>query len=215
MGREKTMIMNSKISRQGQLNINRAWTTRIIATLAIVTVLAGCGGGDDPDPVPTGVVASFSGSGTAAQDNQVRLVGGATSGDTVTVEVACGETDSLDVYGFAFDLVLSDPSVAEYVSGSVEAGGAFSGNVIAVAEQNNDRIVIGVSQTDQTGDAIAGPESIVVRLSLKVLKTGTTEISFEGSTGSNPTSDPSAVDSGGTPIGTIVFDAVPATVIGR
>jgi hypothetical protein len=121
----------------------------------------------------------------------------------------------LDVYGFAFDLVLSDPSVAEYVPASVEAGGAFSGNVIAVAEQNNERIVIGVSQTDQTGDAIPGPESVVVRLAFRVLETGTTEISFEGSTGSNPTNDPSAVDSGGTPIGTIVFDAVPATVIGR
>jgi hypothetical protein len=213
MGREKTMTMNSKISRQGRLDINRAWTARIIATLAIVTVWAGCGGGDDP--VRGGVVASFSESGTAAQDNQVRLVGGATSGDTVIVEVACGETDSLDVYGFAFDLVLSDPSVAEYVAASVEAGDAFSGNVIAVAEQNGERIVIGVSQTDQTGDAIAGPESSVVRLALKLLKTGTTEISFEGSTGSNPTNDPTAFDSGGTPIGTIVFDAVPATVIGQ
>jgi hypothetical protein len=96
--------------------------------------------------------------------------------------------------GFAFDLVLSDPSVAE---------------------QSSERIVIGVSQMDQTGDAIPGPESVVVRLVFRVLETGTTEISFEGSTGSNPTDDPAAADSSGNPIGAIVFDQVPATVIGR
>jgi hypothetical protein len=48
-----------------------------------------------------------------------------------------------------------------------------------------------------------------------VLKPGSTEIRFGGSTGSNPADEPTAVDANGNAIGTIVFDAVAATVIGR
>ena len=184
-----------------------------LAAFVIAILAAGCGGGNDA-PVAVGVAADFAGTGTVAQDNGVRLLEGSTSGEILTIEVACGRTDRDDVYGFAFDLVLSDPSVAEYVVDSIEAGDALGGNVVVAAQQNGERIVIGVVQTDQTGDSIPGPDSIVVRLALRVLKTGTTGIGFEGSTGSNPTNDPVAVDSSGTPIGTIVFDAISATVIG-
>jgi hypothetical protein len=141
------------------------------------------------------------------------MVSGGSGGDIVNVEVVCGETERTDVYGFAFDLVLDDPSVAEYVVDSVEAGNAFE-SMIATAQQNGDRIVIGVSQTDQTGDGVPGPESVLLRLSLRVLRTGVTTIRFEGSTGSNPSSEPSAVDSNGDPIGTVVFDPSPASVVG-
>ena len=81
--------------------------------------------------------------------------------------------------------------------------------------ERRQRVLPDQIQTDQTGDPIAGPTSVVVRLILKVLKTGSTEIGFDGATGSNTTDDPTAVDSSGNPIGTIAFDEMPATLIGR
>lgn len=197
------------VSRSCRVECKRRQLVLVFA-VCLGLVMTGCGGGNDD---VFGLSASLSESGTAAQNNGIRLIEGSTSGDIVTIEVVCGETDRDDVYGFAFDLVLSDPSVAEYLAGSVEAGDAFPGNVIATAEQNGERIVIGVSQTDQTGDPIPGPESVVIRLALKALEAGTTGISFQGSTGSNPTTDPAAVDSSGALIGTIVFDAASATII--
>jgi hypothetical protein len=196
--------------------VSAAWSRRRLDFAAAV-FLAGllmfsCGG--NGGTVPVGIAAEFTESGTQAEDNRVRMVGGSSSEDVVTVEVVCGETDRTDVYGFAFDLVLGDQSVAEYVAGSVQAGNVFQG-MLAVAQQNGNRIVIGVSQTDQTGDRIPGPESVLLRLNLRVLRTGITTIRFEGSTGSNPSNEPSALDSNGNPIGSVVFDPSPASVVGR
>jgi hypothetical protein len=180
----------------------------VLVAFLTILVLCSCSDGDG------GLTAEFTESGTQAAEDLVRIVSGGSSGDVVTVEVVCGETQRTDVYGFAFDLVLSDPSVAEYVVDSAEAGNAFD-SMVATAQQNGGRIVIGVSQTDQTGDGVPGPESVLLRLSLRALRAGTTTIRFEGSTGSNPSSEPSAVDSDGDPIGTVVFDPSPASVVGR
>jgi len=185
----------------------------VLTTVALVLVGAGCGGGSET--IPAGVTASFSGSGTAVQSNGVRLVGGSATDAIVTIEVVCGETDRADVYGFAFDLLLADPSVATFVAGSAAPGSALNGSVIATASQIGGRVVVGVTQTDQTGDKITGPESVVVRLAFRVLKTGMTEIRFGGSTGSNSTTTPAAISSSGDPIESVAFDKMPATIIGR
>ena len=56
---------------------------------------------------------------------------------------------------------------------------------------------------------------LFVRLSLIVVRAGTSMISFSGSiTPENPTGLPVALDSGGAPIDSIVFDSSPATISG-
>ena len=104
-------------------------TPSVVAVLLFLATLAtGCssGGGADPAVLPAAHAASFAESGTTGAANVIRL-SGSPAGDLVNVEVLIGgPTTSLDLYSFAFDLVLDDPGVAEYVSGSATSGAALT-----------------------------------------------------------------------------------------
>ena len=127
-----------------------------------------------------------------------------------------GPTTSADLYSFAFDLLLGDPSVAQYVSGTVDFGSALTleaGQSYSVlASQTGDRVVVGVSKTGGgTGNGVSVSEAVVVRLTFRVLKEGTTSIVLAGSPGE---SGPLALDSGGATIGSVQFDTSPASISG-
>ena len=190
----------------------------IVALLLLATLATGCGsgGGSDGGVLPVGLAAQFSGSGTAGAPNLVRLNGSST-GDLIEVEVSIGgPTSSMDLYSFAFDLVLGDPAVAEYVGGSVSVGTALTtenGQTLQVlAMQQGARITVGVTKlgggtgnrVSETGDAT------VVGLVFRMLRSGATTLTIEGS----PGNDPAALDSNGAKIDSVAFDAVAATLVG-
>ena len=167
----------------------------------------------DP-PTPLG---QFQSSSTPPAANRVYLVGGASSGDLVTVNVAIGgATTSTDLYSFAFDLVLGDPTVAQFVSGSADFGNALTlgaGQSYSVlASQSGDRVIVGVSKTGGgPGNGVSVSEAVVLDLTFRVLKAGTTSIGLAGPPGG---SGPVALDSGGATIGSIQFDASSAWISG-
>ena len=174
--------------------------------------------------MPPGLVAAFAASGTASAADRVRLGGNSTSGDMVTFEVAvAGPTTSSDLYSLAFDLLLSDATVAEYVDGAAVFGtaltlGSGQGQVLAVS-QSGDRVVVGVSKTGGgpgSGNGIGASEEIVVSLTFRVLRAGATGVAIVGSPSNpqNPTAAPAALDSTGAVINTMVFDAASATISG-
>jgi len=179
----------------------------------------GCGGGDEG--VVPGLTATFTPSGTPSSQNLVRLTRVSSSGVLMILEASLGgPTTSSDLYSFAFDLVLSDPTVVQYVPGSVEAGTALTptgGQSVAVeAAQSGDRVILGVTKLGGgAGNGVGASGASVIRWTLKVLKIGTSTISFSGSvTPSNPTGQPVALDSGGVPISSITFDESAATLSG-
>ncbi len=187
--------------------------------LAVLLVAAvGCGGGSPTGGVVSrGPNASFVASATPAGPDMVRLRSVTTSSDLVTLEVAMGgPTTSNDLYSFAFDLLLSDSSMVAYVDGSAVFGNALTlaggqGSTVLVS-QNDDRIVVGVSKTGGgSGNGIGPSEDAVVRLTLRVLDTGTTDITITGPP-SNPV--PTALDSTGTVVPSVVFDGGTAQLVG-
>ena len=151
----------------------------------------------------------------------MRLRSASISGNVATLEVAIsGPTTSPDVYGFAFDLVLSNPAAAQYVAGSAQFGSALTPDGgqtgIALAEQLGDRVVVGATLSGGgAGDQIGAGEAAILSLRFRVLAFATTEIRFGGSTDPvDPTTDPAALDSSGSVIGSVVLDPAPAGLSG-
>jgi len=165
--------------------------------------------------VATGIGASFTASGTVSSPDGVRLIGIA-SDDMVTLEVVVsGQTTSADLYSFAFDLLLGDPTVVELIGGSVDFGtaltlsGGQTGEVLATL--NGNRITVGVSKLGGgAGNEIGATEETIVSLTLRVIKQGTTSIEITGS----PPNNPAALDSTGAAINSVTFDATAATIVG-
>jgi len=194
-------------------------TLSLLAVLLLLATLAtGCssGGGSDLGVLPADLSATFSESGTPGAANVIRLSGSPT-GDLVDVEVLIGgPTTSADFYSFAFDLVLGDATVAEYVDGSAGVGGALTTNggqaLQVLATRQGARITIGVTKLGGgPGNGVSGTgESTVVALVFRVLRAGTTTLTIEGS----PGTDPAALDSSGTEIDSVTFDATAATLVG-
>lgn len=193
----------------------RRGTLGVFFASALVLTLACGGGGGGGGTLPPAVAASFTGSGTAAAANGVRLRAQAPSGDMLVLEVAIGGiTTSTDLYSFAFDIVLSDPTVATFVAGSDEFGNALTlvgqqqGDAQATLQGN--RLVVGVSKVGGGGgNQVPAGESVVVRLTFRVLKAGTTNIGFSSSVRA-----PEALDSTGTTIPSVQFDTVAAVISG-
>src|SRR5262245_35694275 len=93
----------------------------IAASLAI-----SCGGNDYGGGGGGYVTGNFTGSGTGAQVDHVRLALDSKSGSVVKVDVIFDGPDTLlDLYSFAFDIVLSNTAVASYVPNSAVAGDAL------------------------------------------------------------------------------------------
>ncbi len=184
----------------------------------------GCSSGSSDGALASPVTAAFAPSTTVSAPNLARLRSSSVSGDTVTLElVISGQTASNDLYAFVFDLLLSDPAAAEYLPGTASFGTALvpgieQGETVLVS-QSNDRVVIGVSKTGGgpgSGNGVGASEEVIVRLSLRVLKPGATDILIVGSPDhpQNPTPDPAALDSLGAFVESVVFDEAPATITG-
>jgi hypothetical protein len=186
------------------------------ALAALVLALPACGGGGSGNGggVP-GVTASFVTGDAAAAANLVRLVGGAVSGSNITLNVAIGgATTSSDYYAFAFDVVIGDTTVAQFVPGSATAGGFLTGGVNVNASQVGSRVVVGISkQGAVAGNGTAAAEATVISLTFQLLKVGSTGLTFGGSPSGNPggancsSNGPEAIDSTGT-------DCIPSTNFG-
>jgi hypothetical protein len=196
-----------------------------LASVLLALTLPGGGCDDDDEPgsllAPT-LTGAFASSSTSAAADLVRLRGGGASGDTVTVEVAIsGPTTSGDLYSFAFDLLLSDASVAGFVGGSAVFGTALvpsgdQGSIVDAVQVGN-RVVVGVSKSNGgSGNGIGSSEQVIVSLDFRVLREGTTQLSIVGSPTAqgNPTDDPAALDSTGAVIDSVAFDGASARLIG-
>lgn len=195
--------------------IGRAFLSLLLMG-STLTVLACGGGGDDGGSAPPPLTARFTGSGSVATNDLVRLTGGAVSGDTVTVNVVIGgPSTSSDIYSFAIDLILSDPTVARLIGGSAQAGTALTTGmgqtitVLATQDAGQPTVVVGASHVGGgVGNAIAAGEPIILSLSFEVLKIGTTSLSIAAP----PTS--AAIDSLLGTIGSVQFDTAAATIDG-
>ncbi len=181
----------------------------------------GGGGGGGGTPAPAGLTATFAASGSASSPDFVRLRSGTVTGSRVVLEVAMGgPTSSSDLYSFAFDLVLSDVTVARYVSATATVGDALSAGggqtLHAEAAQVGDHVVVGVTKLGGgAGNSVSGSETVVVRLTFQALKAGASSVTFAGSTSpQNPTASPAVLDSHGALIPGGQFDAAPAILGG-
>jgi hypothetical protein len=194
---------------------------RFALSLALLTVWAvGCGsggGGDagsDGGVLPPDLSASFSASGTAGAPDLVRI-GGSPSADLVEVDVVIGgPTTSDDLYSFAFDLVLGDPTVAELVEGSATLGSALTASdgqaIQLLVSQQDARVIIGATKLGGgLGNGVEEPgESAVVHLVFRLLRAGSTSLALTGSAGR----EPAAIDSDGAAIDSVRFDGSPAVL---
>ena len=107
-------------------------------------------------------------------------------GDTVRVDVVIdGPTTDLDYYSFAFDLLLSDPTVARYVPGTAVVGdalalGAGQGFAVEVSQQG-DRVIIGVTKTGSgDGNQIGSGEHLVLRSRVRCARCGYDRFELRG-----------------------------------
>ncbi len=199
------------------------WMSGITAGWVVMSLVlcAGCHH-DDSDGIVGAPIASFAESGTSAGPDLVRLRSASASGDALVVEVVLGgPTSSGNLYGFVFDLVLGDPSVARLVANSGQAGGALTGSqvIVEAGTQAGDegRVVVAVTKVGNAqGNGFSGSEAVVVRLGFQVLKRGTTMIVFGGHVSArNPEGRPVAVDPAGDIVATIEFDAAAARISGN
>lgn len=196
----------------------RSVTPRWLFVLAVMTLalgtLASCGGGgggDDSGPPPT--PPTFTPSSTAPAANLVTITGSSTNNTTLELRVnITGPTTSQDIFGFAFNLLLSDPSVLSV--GTATAGDALSGTdsqKSAQATLSGSRIIVGVTKVNQSaGNGVPG-SAVVVRIPLRKVKAGSTTIRFVGSSPSTNAADAAAVDSNEAKIASITFDAASGT----
>lgn len=163
------------------------------------------------------VTGTFIESGTAPTPNLVRLTCRG-AGEIIAVDVALsGPTTSSDIYSFAFSVDIGDPSIVAWV------GGYGPGQVLTpIGDQNEPVTVIAlhdnhvvVAQTKLAGVSGTGPgngvgavEAPIVTLLFRVLQAGTSSLAFAA----YPSNVPSAIDSAGSPIASIQFDAATARI---
>ncbi len=187
----------------------RRCTIFLAACLMLVAQSAAVGG--DAPEAPTKLKAGFRASKTVAKTNLVRL-SGTTEGDIVTVSVSIdGPTASADLHSFAFDLVLGDPKVVRYKSGTATFGNALkvvkgqSPQVMAV--QIGDRVTIGVTKLGGgAGNAVTGSDTEIMTLQFQLKSKGSSTLAIDGSS----PYEPAAIDSKGAEIAGVDFDTATA-----
>ena len=157
----------------------------LLGLMTLVLALPACGGdsGGGSTPTPT-VTCSFTSNNGAAAADVVRFTDNVVvASNLCTLEVAIGgaTTDST-YYAFAFDVEISDPTVAQFVGGSDTVGNFLLNTVDSQATQSGSRVVVGVSKSGAVaGNGTANAEDIVVNLTFRVLKAGSATLSFQGS----------------------------------
>ncbi|HJQ98626.1 MAG TPA: hypothetical protein VJ826_09935 [Candidatus Polarisedimenticolaceae bacterium] len=192
-----------------------------LATMVAASLL-GCGGGNDSG----GFAVTFTPSTTATAPRLVKLVQKSKSGGRVVVQVVIyGPDASLDMFSFAFDVLIGDPNVLRFVSGSDHPGNALvpspgtSQTVDSIAGLGTlpaggtdfGTVVVGVTKFgDGSGNGISGSSAVVVELAFDVRSAGTTTLTLAGSGGNAAR----VFDSNLNVIGTITFDSESASVQG-
>ena len=199
----------------------RPATLAAIAALALgAGALSGCDGAEENGA--SGFTAGFIASGTLPEIGRVRIEKSFSTDRRVDLRVVIdGPDTSLDLYAFAFDLVLSNPAVAKFVEGSASAGDAlqaFAGqDVSVIATQNGSRVVVGVTKNGgPPGNGVASAKATVVNLSFDILSAGTCALAFSGSPGNpqNPVLDPTALNPADAEILEVRFDDLPSYLTG-
>ncbi len=191
----------------------------IVGSLVAFSFLGyGCGGDDNAS-----LSAQFTPSVTQAGTlHLIKLVPKTASGEFVVVQaVIYGPDMGLDMYAFAFDVKIGDTSVVQYAAGSAAAGDALTllagqGVQVLAAPDGTDpsHIVVGVSKTGvPPGNGVSGASAVIVELTFRVLRQGTTTLALTGST-AIPTQPPTVLDSASPPqpIAVITFDSANGTV---
>ena len=187
-----------------------------LATIVAASLL-GCGGGDDG----SSYAVTFTPSSTPSAPRLVKLVQKTKSGGRVVVQVVIfGPDAALDMYSFAFDVMIGDSNVLRFVGNSdvagnalIPTGGQTVESLASVADGGTDpsTVVVGVSKFNGgSGNGISDASAVVVELAFDVRAAGTTSLTLAGS-GGNP---PRVFDSNLVPIGSITFDTASATVQG-
>ncbi len=197
--------------------------TTFVALLAAALLATGCGGGNSgPGGSPNPVRAFFRASGSATTPNFVRLKGRVVTDKRVIVDVVMGgASTNQDLYSFAFDIIISNTTVAEFVPGSGSFGTVLTltgsqGSSVQAAQVGR-RVIIGVTKTGGgSGNGIGAGEPAIVSLSFRILAKGTATLSFAGSPANpqNPTNDPAALDSAVQVVSSVRFDAALASIGG-
>jgi hypothetical protein len=170
----------------------------------------GCGGSNSPS-----FSAQFTASATPVVADLIKLVPQAASGARVVVQaVIYGPTTSLDMYSFAFDVKIGDPTVLKFVPNSAVAGNALTASATQTIQveagpdqSDSSHIVVGVTKIGGgPGNGVAGASSIIVSLAFDVIKQGTSTLAIAAA----PV--PSVLDQNGVAIGAITFDSVAGSV---
>ena len=194
----------------------RAAAVGLVLLAGLVCGLAGCGsgGGDDGGVIGDPITASFTPSGTVSSPDLVRLTGNA-SNDLVTLQVViAGQTTSVDLFAFAFDLVLSNVALVGYIDGSEEFGTALTLGAgqsgVALAQQTADRVTVGVTKLGGAGNGVGPGEKTIVTLQFRVMAKGTGTIAIDTA----PPAEPGAEESDGAAAPGVTFDGLPALISG-
>ena len=171
----------------------------------------GCGG-DDSASLSAQFTASATPPGTV---DLIKLVPQTASGGRVVIQaVIYGPDTNLDMFAFAFDVKIGDPTVLQFVTGSGAAGDALTtsaGQTIQVeaapAMSDPSHIVVGVSKFGVgPGNGVAGASAIIVSMAFDALRQGTSTLAIA------TTPAPGVVDSNLAPIGSITFDSASGSV---
>jgi hypothetical protein len=166
------------------------------------------------------ITAQFLPSSTPQAPLLVKLAPVSVSGSLMVIQaVIYGPDASLDLYAFAFDIKIGDPTMVKFVAGTAGNQNALttSGGQTVVTNASVDaadasHIVVGVSKSGGgAGNGIAGTSAIVVQMTFQALKAGATTLAITG-TSANPSQPPTALDSSLQPIAGITFDAAAAAV---
>ena len=173
----------------------------------------GCGGSN------SSFSAQFAPSATATAVDLIKLVPKTTSGGRIVVQaVIYGPDAGQDMYSFAFDVKIGDPTVLKFMTNSAVAGNALSasaGQTITVQAgpdvSDATHIVVGVTKVgggpgNGVGGSLASPV-IIVSLTFQVLKQGTSTLAIAA----GPTA-PTVLDHNGAAINAITFDTADGSV---
>ena len=187
----------------------------VVASLAAFSLFGyGCGGSNNSATLS----GQFTASATPVAVDLIKLVPQAASGARVVVQaVIYGPTTSLDMYSFAFDVKIGDPTVLKFVPNSAVAGNALiasAGQTIQFEAgpdlSDPSRIVVGVSKFGGgSGNGVAGASSIIVSLAFDVIKQGTSTLAI-----STAPHAPAVLDHNGAVIVAITFDPLNGSVTG-
>jgi hypothetical protein len=186
----------------------------LLAVTAIALALPGCGSDSNNSGGGTApVTAAFTTNDASTAGDLVRFSSASCANDLCTVEVSIGATTASNYYAFAFDIVISNTSIARFVAGSDITGTFLTGSADSQASQNGDRVVIGVSKTGAIAGNGTGAEAVVMELTFQMTGTGDATLTFDGSPanpalGNCSATGPEAIDD------QLPGDCIPSTTFG-